>query len=1118
MLRGRSQRVNNRFRCLSILALLLASGSSAAQDGSSSAANPDSSSGASSSSPSIVSAQVPFIVKLSGRLKAGGNDAVSTTAVQVTFSIFGEPEGGQPIWSETQNVQLDHQGRYTALLGSMSALGLPVDIFANREARWIETSADGFPRNARIPLVTVPYALKAADADTFAGRPVSNFVQMEQLTQILNNALSQPIARESGSALVVQSNSAVETASSQSSLFARLDLTNEFPLSQSFQGGAILPAMATAPRNSTAGMPSTGLDLIASVFNLKAESAQNELFRWQAEPVQSGTASPSARLSLLFGSNGATPKDTGFFINSDGTLGIVAGQQIPLNAIQAALNDAGLTTPSSTPGGTPTAPIVNTAAYSWQQTPGNPLKVGSNTVTMSPCPRGVNGTDTWHYLYVSGAGTPEAVLITGGTCTSAATSGTIQFTAAYAHAAGYKLESATGGVQEAINAAVLQGSAGQISRSVLIDPQEYIFHARLSIRASSITISASGATITCEMSDTCIMLGDPSNANLFSGIKIQGVRLRAGVSNGTWPAIVDNAQGSALNNLATVNTLQPGDSFGYLIQVDNDQSTTIDQLNASVGSWSRCDATFCSAAIYGPGPFSVNAGVIWVQNSTLSFQCAANGIDNQDGNTLQVSNSVVQGYAQFGIRSYQVWSNNPNVQLNNVYEEVGDCTNPLGTGIAGLIAEGGYAQVSGGVGPAGSIPQFASTGQTQYSYYIVVQSSTMGTSPAYLAGTALSSGSGSIKVLWNQVGTAGVITYDVLRVTGAPSANTTAPYGTGNFAIATGVTTANCSNKVCSIPDNAAATPASYTIPATTAYSPALLNWPGSVILTNSKDSQNTGGLEPTRYYSQTVNQGSFVNSDGANQPSVFGQECDPMIQQSAIWMECQGGNAVSSDFPGVVGTLLQDNGAGGEPGGLKGRLIFEEPPQSSVPATHIITLADSNAAKTLASSMHRPSWDAADSYIGYDQQTNQFANATQLSMGAPVSISLYIDNPGDGTNWSERLTSSLKSFKVPLSAPAFQTASNCSSTAGACGSAAAGMIAIAPGTTTITVLTSAVTATSEIHIDENFTYGPALGVTCDRTLGRHYGIVRQTPGVSFVIATDASPTNSACLSYAIVN
>ena len=35
--------------------------------------------------------------------------------------------------------------------------------------------------------------------------------------------------------------------------------------------------------------------------------------------------------------------------------------------------------------------------------------------------------------------------------------------------------------------------------------------------------------------------------------------------------------------------------------------------------------------------------------------------------------------------------------------------------------------------------------------------------------------------------------------------------------------------------------------------------------------------------------------------------------------------------------------------------------------------------------------------------------------MGAPLSLSSYIGNVGDGTNWKERLTASLKEFKTDL-------------------------------------------------------------------------------------------------------
>jgi hypothetical protein len=85
------------------------------------------------------------------------------------------------------------------------------------------------------------------------------------------------------------------------------------------------------------------------------------------------------------------------------------------------------------------------------QAPGGTITAGSSSITLAPCPLGVNASDTAHYLYIAGAGTPEAVLITGGTCTSGAASGTVQFTAAGNHGSGFTVSSATAGLQEGIN-------------------------------------------------------------------------------------------------------------------------------------------------------------------------------------------------------------------------------------------------------------------------------------------------------------------------------------------------------------------------------------------------------------------------------------------------------------------------------------------------------------------------------------------------------------------------------------------------------------------------------------------------------------------------------------------
>lgn len=65
-------------------------------------------------------------------------------------------------------MQPSDQGHYTALLGSNTPEGLPLDLFASGSARWpgIAPAIPGLVELPRVLLVGVPYALKAADAET----------------------------------------------------------------------------------------------------------------------------------------------------------------------------------------------------------------------------------------------------------------------------------------------------------------------------------------------------------------------------------------------------------------------------------------------------------------------------------------------------------------------------------------------------------------------------------------------------------------------------------------------------------------------------------------------------------------------------------------------------------------------------------------------------------------------------------------------------------------------------------------------------------------------------------------------------------------------------------------
>jgi len=120
-------------------------------------------------------AAVPSMVNFSGVL-TGVNNKPLTGTVGVTFYLYQESQGGSPLWMETQNVQADKAGHYSVALGSTSSQGLPANVFASGEARWLGVQVQGQAEQPRALLMSVPYALKALDAETIGGRPASSFM------------------------------------------------------------------------------------------------------------------------------------------------------------------------------------------------------------------------------------------------------------------------------------------------------------------------------------------------------------------------------------------------------------------------------------------------------------------------------------------------------------------------------------------------------------------------------------------------------------------------------------------------------------------------------------------------------------------------------------------------------------------------------------------------------------------------------------------------------------------------------------------------------------------------------------------------------------------------------
>jgi hypothetical protein len=162
----RSWTQRNLLICLGTVCLLLVADSAAQQ------ASPSADGQAPTSA--MVAATVPRLIRFSGVAKNAQGQPRSGV-VGITFALYKEQEGGAALWLETQNVAADAQGQYVVLLGSTATAGVPMEAFSANEARWLGVQPEG-QAEQRVLLVSVPYALKAADAETLGGMPASSFV------------------------------------------------------------------------------------------------------------------------------------------------------------------------------------------------------------------------------------------------------------------------------------------------------------------------------------------------------------------------------------------------------------------------------------------------------------------------------------------------------------------------------------------------------------------------------------------------------------------------------------------------------------------------------------------------------------------------------------------------------------------------------------------------------------------------------------------------------------------------------------------------------------------------------------------------------------------------------
>jgi hypothetical protein len=199
---------------------------------------------------------VPHLIKYSATLPSAPSTA---TAAEVKFALYAAPAGGEALWSETQQVALDSSGRYSVLLGSVTAL--PNAAFANGAARWIGVTLSGQEEAARTVLVATPYSLKASDAETLGGHPASDFTLKNALpasgtdiTQI--DGSNGVVVNGSGTGPTVTlglSSSYLETLGN--GIYPQLGGTNKLTGKNTFTAGNLL--LGTSPVLSAASVTGT---------------------------------------------------------------------------------------------------------------------------------------------------------------------------------------------------------------------------------------------------------------------------------------------------------------------------------------------------------------------------------------------------------------------------------------------------------------------------------------------------------------------------------------------------------------------------------------------------------------------------------------------------------------------------------------------------------------------------------------------------------------------------------------------------------------------------------------------------------------------------------------------
>ena len=708
--------------------------------------------GAQSTQTNTAVTTVPRLVRISNTFHPA-NGLSAAPVESVTFSIYSEQTGGTPLWQETQNVNVDAEGHYTALLGATQNDGVPLELFSSAEPRWlgVQFNRPGETEQPRVRLASVPYALKAADAETLGGLPAAAYLRSPNFTSFSSGSTGSSEAGDGSGPVSLPDARALKPHSVLGNLNylpyisdASLDLNNSV-LYQNGSGGALgLGTQNPTPVNASTIVPKLVLTGTGTAQGIQMVRTTNP-----------GVGGAQIILSSTRGSDANTyaalEENDGIGIFSfNGTDG---GQFVPAAGIYAQVD--GAVGPSNVPGRllfTTSAGGANNLVERMRITSGGNVGIGTTTpgATLE-----VNGnTQVDGNLSVAGAVNFANFQSTSSAANGAAVSG--QNTATTGYPVGVQ-GNVTGTVGAGVNGNASQGGAVGVNG----------FNSATTGFGTGVlggTNSPGGSGVygvsntTTGNADGVIGVANSPNANGVIGINNStsgGVGVSGSTAGSSGAGVAGNVSQTGAIGVTGFNSATSGFAVGVYGSTNSNTGVGVNGFNGYTGTASGAYPVGVQGGVNGTLGSGVQgnaqqagaSGVTGYNSGTSGFAIGVNGGTNSpNGAGVFGSNNATTGNGGAGVQG------NANIAGNYGLAGYNGATSGYAVGVQGNAnSPNGGAGVRGGTGSANAVGvqgnNVASSG-----YAVGVSGASNSTGGAAVQGNA---GNGAYGVVGNAFGTSG---------------------------------------------------------------------------------------------------------------------------------------------------------------------------------------------------------------------------------------------------------------------------------------------------------------------------------------------------------------------------